>query len=76
VCLGIPARVVETFGEDEARMGVAEFAGTRRTICLACTPEAGVGSYVVVHAGFSVSQVDPADAAESYSLLSKIAPVR
>ena len=42
---------------------VVEFAGVRRSVCVACVPEAEVGDYVIVHAGLAISRLD-ADEAE------------
>jgi hydrogenase expression/formation protein HypC len=37
--------------------------------CLAQLPEASVGDYVLVHVGFALSLVDPAEAERTYQLL-------
>jgi hydrogenase expression/formation protein HypC len=51
------------------RMGKVDFGGITREICLAYVPEADVGDYVIVHAGFAISQVDEAEAQETLALL-------
>ncbi|GAA4659444.1 hypothetical protein GCM10023214_58880 [Amycolatopsis dongchuanensis] len=54
------------------RMGTVDFDGIRREVCLAYTPSADVGDYVVVHVGFAISQVDEAEAAKTLAVLSAI----
>jgi hydrogenase expression/formation protein HypC len=64
MCLAIPGRVIELLPErDGLAQGVVEFAGLRRTICLACVPEVVPGDHVIVHAGLAISRLD-ADEAE------------
>jgi hydrogenase expression/formation protein HypC len=50
-------------------MGKVDFGGITREICLAYVPEADVGDYVIVHAGFAISRVDEAEAQETLALL-------
>jgi hydrogenase expression/formation protein HypC len=72
VCLGVPGKVIEVFDDEALRMGTVDFGGVKRTVCLAYTPEAGPGSYVVVHVGFAISVVDEEEAARSYALLAQM----
>ena len=73
MCLGVPGQVVVAPATtDELRMAVVEFAGVRREVCLACVPEAEPGDYVVVHAGFAISRIDPAEAARVFDYLNEI----
>jgi hydrogenase expression/formation protein HypC len=61
-------------GGDKADIpsGLVEFAGIRRRVCLACTPEARLGDYVIVHAGVAISTLDPVEAARVLSYLEEI----
>lgn len=69
MCLGIPGRIVETQGDGLMRMGKVDFGGIAREVCLAYVPEAGPGDFVIVHAGFAISQVDEEEALETRDLL-------
>jgi hydrogenase expression/formation protein HypC len=69
MCLAVPGQVVERFTAGEMPMGRVDFNGVRREVCLACTPEAGVGAWVVVHVGFAISVLDEAEARRSLALL-------
>ncbi|HID75792.1 MAG TPA: HypC/HybG/HupF family hydrogenase formation chaperone [Planctomycetaceae bacterium] len=64
MCLGIPGRIVEVYQQDGLPMGKVEFGGVARETCLAFTPEAEVGDYVIVHAGFAISRLDEREADE------------
>lgn len=72
MCLGIPGRLVELYEQDELPMGKVEFGGILKEVCLAYTPEAQVGDYVIVHVGFAISRIDEAEAQEIYSCLEEI----
>ena len=72
MCLGIPGKVVETYSKDGLPMGKVEFGGILKEACLAYTPEAQVGQYVLVHVGFAISQIDEAEAQEIFSYLQEI----
>jgi len=63
MCLAVPGRLTEINGEGLLRSGRAAFAGLVKEVSLAYTPEAEVGDYVLVHAGFAISVID-AEAAE------------
>ncbi|WP_329296804.1 HypC/HybG/HupF family hydrogenase formation chaperone [Streptomyces pseudovenezuelae] len=73
MCLGIPGRVLEIHDEAGLRMATADFGGIRRVVCLSCTPEAEVGSYVIVHVGFAITQVDEAEAHRTLDVLRAMA---
>jgi hydrogenase expression/formation protein HypC len=72
MCLGIPGKVIETFERDALPMAKVEFGGIVKETCLAYTPEAKVGDYVIVHVGFAISRVDEAEAQEVFSYIEQI----
>ena len=53
-------------------MGKVEFGGILKEVCLAYTPEAQVGDYVLVHVGFAISRIDEAEAQEIFGYLKEI----
>lgn len=73
MCLGIPGRVLEVHDDGGLRMATVDFGGIRREVCLACTPGAGVGSYVIVHVGFAITEVDEAEAHRTLAVLRAMA---
>jgi len=69
MCLGIPGRIIETQDSGLMRMAKVDFGGVIREVSLAYVPEADVDDYVIVHAGFAISQVNEAEAQETLDLL-------
>ena len=68
MCLAIPGQLIEIVEENGLRMGRVDFAGTRGTACLEYVPEAEVGQYVIVHAGFAISVLDEEEAQKTLTL--------
>jgi len=69
MCLAIPARVAERFESDEA---LVDLGGVRKRVSLALVPEASVGDYVIVHAGYAISLLDPEEAAKTLALFAAV----
>lgn len=71
MCLAVPGKVVSVVEEDGLglRRGKVDFGGIQKEVCLAYTPEASVGDYVLVHVGFSLSVVDAAEARRIFEIL-------
>jgi hydrogenase expression/formation protein HypC len=69
MCLAIPAQVV-LIGAN--RMADVDIHGVSRTVSLELTPEAEVGSWVLIHAGFAIQVVDEQFANESWELIEQI----
>ena len=61
MCLAIPALIKSVEGTN----AIAEIGGVTRPVSLALTPEARVGSYVLVHTGFAIQRYSPEEAAAS-----------
>lgn len=77
MCLGIPGEIVSIEHEaDQGALtqGLVSFAGVRKQICLAYVPEAQVGDFVIVHAGFALGRIDPEEAREVFTLLAELEP--
>lgn len=73
MCLGVPGKILSIepnpFG---MTMGKVSFGGVAKEVCLAYTPEAGVGDYVIVHAGFALNKLDEQEAQEVFALLAEM----
>lgn len=69
MCLAIPARVVLI---SKNRMAEVDIYGVTRNVSLDLTPDAEVGSWVLIHAGFAIQVVDEQFAAESWELIRQI----
>jgi hydrogenase expression/formation protein HypC len=68
MCLAVPGKIVTK----EDGVGVVDIRGNRLRAGLVLVPEAGVGDWVLVHAGFAITQITPQDAAETNALLDQI----
>jgi len=68
MCLAIPAEVKKIKGE----YALVDFGGLKRDVKIVLTPEVKVGDYVLVHAGFSIQQMDIEEAKESLELWEQI----
>jgi hydrogenase expression/formation protein HypC len=70
MCLGVPGKILslET-NEVGMAMGKVSFGGVAREVCLAYVPEAQIGDYVIVHAGFALNTLNEEEANEVFELL-------
>ncbi len=72
MCLAIPGKIVELFEENDLPMGLIDFSGARNNACLSYTPEAEVGNYVIVHAGFALQILNEEEAMASLRELTRL----
>ena len=73
MCLGVPGKVMDVYNDALGiAMGKISFSGIVKDVCLAYTPEAQPGEYVVVHAGFAISLVDEQEAMEVFRMLEQM----
>lgn len=72
MCLGIPGKIIEQFKNGDTRMGKVDFDGVQLDVCLEATPEADLGDYVIVHAGFAISTLTHEEAQETLEILREI----
>ena len=66
MCLAIPAKVAAL---EEGNLATVDILGVTREISVDLTPEAQVGDYVLVHAGFAIEVVDSDYAQETIDLI-------
>ena len=72
MCLGIPGKVVEIYEIDGTLMSKVDFDGVTQEVCIATTPEAQVGQYVLVHAGFGLNVLSELEASETLKILNDL----
>lgn len=81
MCLGIPGQVVD-IADPHKNLGYVNVGGVRRLTNLACVAtEVGslqdlVGQWVLVHVGFAMSRIDPAEAERTLQLLAEMGEVQ
>jgi len=68
MCLAIPALIKAISGQQAE----VDIEGVTRDISLQLTPEAKVGDYVLMHTGYAISVIDPAEAEETMKLLKEL----
>ncbi len=68
MCLAVPMRVVEVRGP----VALAEASGVRCEVRLDLVDEAGVGAYLLVHAGYAIGLLDEEEARETLALLEQM----
>lgn len=66
MCLAIPAKVAAL---EEGNLATVDILGVTREISIDLTPQAQVGDYVLVHAGFAIEVVDEQFAQETIDLI-------
>ncbi len=73
MCLAVPGKILTVSGDEPLRrMGRVSFGGIVKEVSLAYVPDAGVDDYVIVHAGFAISQLDEKEALEVFGYLREI----
>jgi hydrogenase expression/formation protein HypC len=68
MCLAVPVRVVEIGAADAA---VVDLGGIRKEISLALVDDVKVGDYVILHVGYALTKLDPAEAERTLTLFAQ-----
>lgn len=66
MCLGIPAKVIKL---DESGIGKVDYLGTKVKANLTLLENVKIGDWVILHAGFAISQLNEEEAQETLQLL-------
>jgi hydrogenase expression/formation protein HypC len=73
MCLAVPGQLISIEPND---LGVAtgrvSFSGIVKDVCLAYTPEAKIGDYVLVHVGFALQTIDEKEAKAVFDFLEEM----
>jgi len=65
MCLAIPARIENI----EGTRATVNLSGNRSDVLVTLVPQAKVGQWVLVHAGFAITLLNEKEAKETYDLL-------
>ena len=68
MCLAVPGKVIRKVGDDAE----VDMQGNRLQVSTVLAPEAEVGSWVLVHAGFAVQTLSEEEARETFELLKEL----
>jgi len=72
MCLGIPGKIVETFDFSGTKMAKVDFGGVLQDVCIETVPDAEIGDFVIVHAGFALNKLSVEDAMETLAILEEM----
>ena len=75
MCLGIPGKITKIYKKDSLTMGIVDFGGISREVCMDYVPEAIVGQYALIHVGFAISVMDEDEALETLKLLQELTDI-
>jgi len=68
MCLAVPVQIVETDGD----IAVVEIGGVRRKSNVSFIPDAKVGDFVLLHAGFAIQKWSDDDVREYNEIMSEM----
>jgi len=71
MCLAVPAKVIDKLD----MLATIEVEGVARQVSLMLLPDANVGDYVLVHAGFAIQLIDEESAKQTLELLRELIQV-
>ena len=63
MCIAAPAKIVEI--DNESNICAADFGGVRQNAKLDLLPDAEIGDYVLIHAGYAIEKLSEQAAKES-----------
>ncbi len=68
MCLAIPAKIIEK----KDLLATVDVNTVTRDVSLMLLPEANVGDWVLIHAGFAIQTIDEEEAHKTWELLKEI----
>lgn len=68
MCLAVPAKLAELNGDQ----GIVDLHGNRVGITMLLAPDAKVGDWVLMHAGFAIQRLSEAEAERTWSVLRQV----
>ena len=75
MCLAVPGKIIEITQTPAAKMGKVDFGGVVREVCLEAVPEANIGDYVIIHAGFALNTLSEREAQETLDALKELGDI-
>ena len=69
MCLGIPGKIIDVYEQNGLKMAKVDFGEVTQVVCIETLPEAQVGEYTIIHAGFALNLLSPDEALETLDLL-------
>ena len=75
MCLALPVRVIQVGLGTAGDAALVDLDGVQKEISVALLEDVQVGDYVILHAGYALSRLDPLEAAHTLALFSEITHV-
>ncbi len=72
MCLAVPGQVQSIYETQGTRMGIVNFGGVEKEVCLAYLPDIQVGDYTIVHVGFAISRLDEESARKTLETFAQL----
>ncbi len=73
MCLGVPGKIISI---SENNVAVVDVNANQVEISIVLTPDAQIGQWVLVHAGFAMQIMDESEAEESLALMLELQKIR
>lgn len=73
MCLGVPGKITTIYTSGTLQMAKIDFGGVIREACVEAVPEAKVGDWTIIHAGFALNRMSEEEAQETLDVLRQLA---
>lgn len=73
MCLGVPGKITDIYTSGTLKMAKIDFGGVIREACVEAIPEAKIGEWTIVHAGFALNLLSESEAQETLDALRELA---
>ena len=68
MCLAVPGKIIEV----QDMLATVDISGVTRKISLMLLPEAKVGEFVLIHAGFAIQAIDEEEVRKTLELFKEL----
>jgi hydrogenase expression/formation protein HypC len=75
MCLAVPGKIIEIYDSAGMRMCKIDFGGVLRDVCLQALPDAKIGDFAIVHAGFALNILSETEAQETLDALRELGEI-
>lgn len=65
MCLAIPGKIIKI----DNNIAMVDFGGIKKESALDLVPDAKIGDYILVHAGFAINKIDETEAIKTLKLI-------
>ncbi|MCD6476128.1 MAG: HypC/HybG/HupF family hydrogenase formation chaperone [Anaerolineaceae bacterium] len=72
MCLAIPGKIISINESGGIKMCKVDFGGVVQEACIETVPEAKVGDFIIVHAGFALNTLSEEEANETLEIFRQL----